>query len=387
MEIKDSTFHIANLTLNFGAGGMGMSSKSGSSKQGGASMGEGSDMDKMNKEEFLSFCRKALADQRGSEFKTFYKSLFGHFMGADHNLDGYIDFDQFEDLVEASAANVRRLGLAPPTSKMYKTDEDRMAARRKMFDRMDARGTGRITFDEYVKYTLSHMKGKLGVSTVRSYADGEDIHKDEFVSRLKRAFEDPTGYCMKDLYKKLFGHFEAADHDRDGKVDFDQFEALIEASAKQVRRLGLAPPTEKMYKTPEERIAKRKKMFAAMDTDGNGTITFNEYLQFTLTHIKGKINFVEGSKVESTATEYVQFLKRALNNRNGDENKVFYRQMFAHFTKADHDLDGLVKLEDFDDLITAAAAKVRRLGLAPPTEKMYKMTRNVWHPERKRSLE
>eukprot|EP00494_Astrolonche_serrata_P005275 UN05291 len=326
----------------------------------------------MNKEQFLSFCRKAMADTRGSEFKTFYQHLFGHFMAADHDLDGYIDFDQFERLIELSAMNVRRLGLAPKTDVMYKTDEDRIKQRRKMFDRMDIRGTGRITFDEYVKFTISHLKGKLGVSVVRSYADGEDIHVDEFVSRLKRAFEDPTGYCMKALYKELFGHFEAADHDRDGKVDFDQFEALIEASAKQVRRLGLAPPTSKMYKTPEERIAKRKKMFATMDTDDNGTITFDEYLQFTLTHIKGKIKFVEGSKVESVKTEYVQFLKRALNNRNGDENKVFYRQMFAHFNAADKDYDGLVKFDDFDNLIEAAAAKVRRLGLAPPTSEMYK---------------
>eukprot|EP00494_Astrolonche_serrata_P001320 UN01326 len=262
MQIKDSEFNIANLTLNFGAGScdgaMPKKGSSGSTK----SSGDDLDMDHMDKETFLSFCRKAVADMRGAEFRAFYKKLFDHFMQADHNLDGYIDFDQFEKLVELSAYNVRRLGLAPKTEEMYKTDEDRVKERRKMFDRMDASGTGRITFDEYVKFTLSHLKGKLGVSVVRSYADGEDIHKDEFVSRLKRALEDPTGYCMQNLYKELFGHFEAADHDRDGRVDFDQFEALIEASAKQVRRLGLAPPTSKMYKSAEERIARRKKMFA-----------------------------------------------------------------------------------------------------------------------------
>eukprot|EP00494_Astrolonche_serrata_P030497 UN30765 len=334
MQIKNAKFNIANLTLNFGAATDGESQKKGSSDPTKVLHDE-LDMDYMDKEHFLSFCRKVVTDMRGEEFKSFYKQLFGHFMEADHNLDGYIDFDQFEKLVTRSAHNVRRLGLAPPLKDSYKNDEHRIKERRKMFDRMDADGSGRITFDEYFKFTLSHLKGKAGkAGGPVVHVDGGDIHKDEFVSRLKRAFEDPTGYCMQNLYKELFGHFEAADHDRDGRVDFDQFEALIEASAKQVRRLGLAPPTTKMYKNTEERIAKRKKMFATMDTDGNGTITFNEYLNFTLEHIKGKIKFVKGEKVESTKTEYVQFLKRAINNRNGDENKIFYRQMFAHFDKA-----------------------------------------------------
>jgi Ca2+-binding EF-hand superfamily protein len=275
-------------------------------------------------------------------------------------------------LIETSAANVRRLGLAPKTSEQYKSDTDRKASRKKMFTRMDTDGSGRITFDEYVRFTLSHLKGKLGVSAVAKSVMSTPS-KDEFISRLKRAMDDRTGFEAKNLYRELFGHFESADHDRDGRVDFDQFEALIEASAAQVRRLGLAPPTNKMYSNDKNRIAARKKMFNAMDTDGNGTITFNEYYNFTITHIKGKINQVAREQSQKDkAAEYMQFLKRAVSNRNGEESRVFYRELFSHFMEADKDMDGLVKREEFDGLIEASAAKVRRLGLAPSEKEMFK---------------
>ena len=39
----------------------------------------------------------------------------------------------------------------------------------------------------------------------------------------------------------------------------------------------------------QERLAKRKEYFAAMDVDGNGTISFDEWLNYAYSHIVLKV--------------------------------------------------------------------------------------------------
>eukprot|EP00494_Astrolonche_serrata_P014574 UN14707 len=71
--------------------------------------------------------------------------MFAHFNAADKDYDGLVKFDDFDNLIEAAAAKVRRLGLAPPTSEMYKNDVERLAARKKVFAEMNVSGSGAIT--------------------------------------------------------------------------------------------------------------------------------------------------------------------------------------------------------------------------------------------------
>ena len=44
-----------------------------------------------------------------------------------------------------------------------------------------------------------------------------------------------------------------------------------------------------MFKSDAERMTARKAHFDAMDDDGNGTISFNEWLSFTVEHIGAKV--------------------------------------------------------------------------------------------------
>merc|ERR1712098_145903 len=52
-------------------------------------------------------------------------------------------------------------GYAPADSDLYKTDADKDAARQKMFDSMDLKATGVITFDEWLKFSGSILPPRL----------------------------------------------------------------------------------------------------------------------------------------------------------------------------------------------------------------------------------
>ena len=65
-----------------------------------------------------------------AEFKEFYRFLMECFMEADQDRDGKVNLTEFDQMVEKAAAYPRSHGLAPPSSELYKTDADRIAARK-----------------------------------------------------------------------------------------------------------------------------------------------------------------------------------------------------------------------------------------------------------------
>merc|ERR1712098_830555 len=52
----------------------------------------------------------------------------------------------------------RAYGYAPLDAELYKTEAEKDAARQKMFDSMDLKSTGVITFDEWFKFCEEHMR-------------------------------------------------------------------------------------------------------------------------------------------------------------------------------------------------------------------------------------
>merc|ERR1712014_39010 len=92
-----------------------------------------------------------------------------------------------------------------------------------------------------------------------------------------------------ELYQFLFNNFVKADKEAKGAVTAEQFDYLVELSADAPRSLGLAPKSTDMFKSDAERLASRKRLFQGMDKDGGGTITFDEYLDYTIKHIAEKV--------------------------------------------------------------------------------------------------
>merc|ERR1712039_815254 len=110
---------------------------------------------------FIQFLRKALSNTHCEEYKELYSFFYRNFVEADLDQKGTVTLEQFDVLVEKSAAAPHQLGLAPTSDAMFTSAQDRVASRKQLFDNMDADRSGTITFQEYLGYTLQHIADKL----------------------------------------------------------------------------------------------------------------------------------------------------------------------------------------------------------------------------------
>ena len=140
--------------------------------------------------------------------------------------------------------------------------------------------------------------------------------------------------------------FISADIDLDGKVSEDEFEGMINAAAAFPQKFGF-----EFWK------GSGKDQFKAIDENGDGAVSFNEWLDFAYNHYKAQSLEVAFDKLEKDA-----FVKDCKNV--GDTNSNSYRRIYWFswkcFQAADIDRDGLVSQEEFDRMIVMATANIKR---------------------------
>ena len=243
-------------------------------------------MDK-TKEEFVQFIRHAMMDKSSNEFIEFYQFLINCFVRADSNMDGQVSIDEFDQLIEEAAYLPRKHGFAPKSKDLYATDDARKEARDKLFKEMDSNHDGHITFEEWLAFAFKHIGEKLSLLN-KDLLGGKEATKDEFVAFSKKAVDRSTPE-YRELFCFLLKCFFDADKDYDGAVQPLEFDAMIEMAAATPRRLGLAPATSSLYKTDAERVEKRREYFRTMDTNNDGNISFDEWLQYVIDHMIAKI--------------------------------------------------------------------------------------------------
>merc|ERR1712112_500526 len=94
-----------------------------------------------SKEDFVWFVKKAVSDKKSYSYTELYHCMLKMF-------------------VDAAGALPRAYGFAPQDSDLYKNEQEKEEARKKMFDSMDKKATGVITFDEWLAYCLEHIMAK-----------------------------------------------------------------------------------------------------------------------------------------------------------------------------------------------------------------------------------
>merc|ERR1712098_775804 len=114
-----------------------------------------------SKEDFIWFVKKAVQDKKSYSHSEMYHSLLKLFVDADTNKDGLVSKASFSKLIDAAATMPRAYGYAPADADLYKTEAEKDAARQKMFDSMDLKSTGVITFDEWLRFCREHMLPRL----------------------------------------------------------------------------------------------------------------------------------------------------------------------------------------------------------------------------------
>ena len=178
-----------------------------------------------------------------------------------------------------------------------------------------------------------------------------------------------------EFYQFLINCFVRADSNMDGQVSIAEFDQLIEEAAYLPRKHGFAPKSSELYPTDEARIEARAKLFQEIDANQDGHITFEEWLEFSLKHVAGKMPLLGKDMMVSNDTtkgEFVAFIKQATSDQTSPEYRELFCFLLKCFVDADKDRDGAVQPLEFDAMIEMAAATPRRLGLAPQTNTLYK---------------
>jgi len=227
------------------------------------------------------------------EERQMYAFLAASFGDCDVDKDGLINKEEFDVLLEVVAALPRRFGFAPSWRTEYGTKAKRTSAREAIFDSIDGAAgiapRGKISMTQFVQWAQTHLAGKAPQLT-RTDGDVALRHPggytvDEYTVFLAKAVNNPQSGAAAGFYNYLLTIFIEADEACQGKIDFDNFNKLIDVAAKTPRFFQLAPESQ------DE--AARKAMFQAMDSTNSGFITFRKFLGFVREHVKGKIASLE----------------------------------------------------------------------------------------------
>merc|ERR1712179_12745 len=164
-------------------------------------------------------------------------------------------------------------------------------------------------------------------------------------SREKREF---FGFCAL-----AFGD---VDVNKDGFINLEEFDRLLEKVAAVPRRYGLAPVST--VSTLERQMAHKK--------------LFDQFVEWAFDHVISKIGKVPAKDVglyqvqDYSEEEYIGFVERAVNNPGSYEHASFYNFILNCFVEADEQCEGRITYDQFNKLLTRAATVPRHFGLAPP---------------------
>merc|ERR1711921_69926 len=178
-----------------------------------------------SKEDFIWFVKKAVQDKKSHSHAEMYHSLLKLFVDADTNKDGLVSKASFSKLIDAAASLPRAYGYAPSDSDLYKTEAEKDAARQKMFDSMDLKSTGVITFDEWLKFCREHIAAKTATMDPHPIIDHGSV--EEYKKFISAAINNSSSSEAVELYWYLLEIFTEHDLQKTGFVKIDTFPSMM----------------------------------------------------------------------------------------------------------------------------------------------------------------
>jgi len=207
-----------------------------------------------------------------------------------------------------------------------------------------------------VSHPHSHTPGVLvSAQEVNFKPDSKmDIaSKNEFIYFMQRAVEDQSNDCYIELYNLLLRAFVSADCDFDGQVSQDEFGGMISAAAALPKKFGF----DWWQGSPAD-------MFKAIDENGDGSVSFDEWLSFAYKNYQGQKD-LPAAFDKQDKDQFVADCKESLNTASESYKKIYWFS-WKCFQAADADRDGQVSSFEFPTMISIATAAQKRLGLPAP---------------------
>jgi len=235
-----------------------------------------------------------------------------------------------------------------------------------------------VTFDQ-PSAMLAPVRSVAQPASVRAFSAASPWGTDHW-RHSKAAFKDWTKAAVAPGVsrekREFFGFcalaFGDVDVDKDGFINLEEFDRLLEKVAAVPRRYGLAPVSTV---TTLERQMAHKKLFDQLDTKAGparGVLGLDQFVEWAFDHVISKIGKVPAKDVglyqvqDYSEEEYIGFVERAVNNPGSYEHASFYNFILNCFVEADEQCEGRVTYDQFDKLLTRAAVVPRHFGLAPP---------------------
>merc|ERR1712133_81952 len=219
-----------------------------------------------SKEDFIWFVKKAINDKKSHSHSEMYHSLLKLFVDADTNKDGLVSKASFSKLIDAAASMPRAYGYAPEDSDLYKTEAEKDAARQKMFDSMDLKSTGVITFDEWLKFCREHIAAKTAPMDPHPIIDHGSV--DEFKQFIQTAINKSDSSAAVELYWYMLEIFTEHDQEKTGFVKIVTFPSTMHSFLETPVKHGLETPSKDAYET----------LFKKYDPRNDGRLTADEWM-------------------------------------------------------------------------------------------------------------
>merc|ERR1711914_35332 len=219
-----------------------------------------------SKEDFIWFVKRAVQDQKSYSYSEMYHCLLKIFVDADTNRDGLVSKASFSKLIDAAASMPRAYGYAPADSDLYKTEEEKDAARQKMFDSMDLKATGVITFDEWLKFCREHIAAKTATMDPHPIIDQGSV--EEYKKFIETAINKSDSSEAVELYWYMVEMFTEHDLQKEGFVKMENFASMMHEFLATPVKHGLKTPSKDEYET----------IFKKYDPRSDGRLTVDEWM-------------------------------------------------------------------------------------------------------------
>merc|ERR1712215_357108 len=239
------------------------------------------------KEDFIWFIKKAVGDKKSDAYAELYHCLLKMFVDADTNKDGLVSKASFSKLIDMAASIPRIYGYAPADAELYKTEEEKDKARQKMFESIDLKSTGVITFDEWFKFCLEHILAKT--ATLDHHPILDHGNAEQYKTFIKAAVNVGTPENTE-LYWFLIELFTEADRNKNGLVALGDFTAMFVKALEGPQKLGLAHPDKGLFEADvEKRKEHYKGLFKAHNPRGDEKLCLDEWVKLAVEGVFKKL--------------------------------------------------------------------------------------------------
>ena len=130
------------------------------------------------------------------------------------------------------------------------SEAEKDASRQRMFDSMDLKSTGVITFDEWLRFCREHIAAKVSTMDAHPILDSGSV--EQYKLYLRAALASPTSPEYVELYWFMLELFTEADTDKDGIVKLAEFASMMDQLVAVPKKHGLTccPPQVQLSRIP-----------------------------------------------------------------------------------------------------------------------------------------